>query len=196
MEKNQQTNNVNIVSNDDKLKDLILQKGKLYSLNDFDVIRQLGNGAYAKVYLAKNKNDEKEYALKTISKASLLKEQKLYQLYLETQLMLELDNHFIAKLHGAFEESGKLILVMDIYKNGDLFDFISINSKNFNNKLIYFAIFFFIFIENLHMNVVKHISAQIVLALKYLREKRVCHRDLKPENIMLDENFDIKFVSK
>lgn len=46
------------------------------------------------------------------------------------------------------------------------------------------------------MNVVKHISAQIVLALKYLREKRVCHRDLKPENIMLDENFDIKLVSK
>lgn len=129
MEKNLQSNNANINSQDDNLKDLILQKGKVFTLNDFDVIKQLGNGAYAKVYLAKNKNDEKDYALKTISKSSLLKEQKLYQLYLETELMLSLDNYFIAKLHGAFEENGKLILVMDIYKNGDLFDFISINSK-------------------------------------------------------------------
>lgn len=98
-------------------------------MNDFDVIRQLGNGAYAKVYLAKNKNDQKEYALKTISKNSLVKEQKLYQLHLETDLMLDLDYYFIAKLYGAFEENGKLILVMDIYRNGDLFDFISLNSK-------------------------------------------------------------------
>jgi serine/threonine protein kinase len=49
--------------------------------------------------------------------------------------------------------------------------------------------------ENLHISIVKHISAQIVNALCYCKTLNICHRDLKPENIMLDSNFDIKMVS-
>lgn len=52
------------------------------------------------------------------------------------------------------------------------------------------------YLEILDLKIVKHITAQIVIALDYLRKNKLCHRDLKPENIMLDENFDIKLVSK
>ena len=46
----------------------------------------------------------------------------------------------------------------------------------------------------MHINIVKHIAAQIVNALDYCKTYNICHRDLKPENIMLDDNFDIKIV--
>ena len=117
----------------DKLeKQKILSNGKKFCLSDFEVLKELGSGAYAKVYLANHIKENRQYALKTISKYSICKENKLYQIHLETDLMLMLDNPFIAKLYGAFEENNKLILVMDLYQNGDLFDFISANSKILN----------------------------------------------------------------
>lgn len=111
------------------VEDIILKKGKEFKLSDFDIIKELGHGAYAKVYLATYKEDKKEYALKVIQKYNIVKENKLYQIHLESDLLLILNDEYFAKLYGAFEENKKLILVMDYYKNGDLFDFISLNSK-------------------------------------------------------------------
>lgn len=134
MEKNTEDSEVvysnqKIKSNVDKLENHVLLKGNNYSYNDFEIIKELGHGAYAKVYLARYKIDNKEYALKTISRHSILKEGKLYQVFFETDLLLMLNNFFIAKIHGAFEEGNKMFIVMDYYKNGDLFDLIAVNSK-------------------------------------------------------------------
>ena len=41
---------------------------------------------------------------------------------------------------------------------------------------------------------VKHITAEIVNTLAYLREMKILHRDLKPGNIVLDGNFHIKLI--
>ena len=38
-------------------------------------------------------------------------------------------------------------------------------------------------------------AAQIVHTLEYLQKKEIMHRDLKPQNLMLDDNYNIKFVS-
>jgi len=130
MEKNQESNN--FIKKDSKP---LLKKGKEFKLSDFDILKELGNGAYAKVYSARSKdeNDIKEYALKAFNKTSLIREAKLYQVFVEAELMLFMKNDYIAKIYGAFEENKKCILVMDIFKNGDLFDFISANSKFYFN---------------------------------------------------------------
>lgn len=49
-------------------------------------------------------------------------------------------------------------------------------------------------IEPLKYEIVRHLSSQIIVALKYLRSQNICHRDLKPENIVLDSDFKIKII--
>ena len=40
----------------------------------------------------------------------------------------------------------------------------------------------------------KNFTAQIVMALQYLREQQVIHRDLKPGNIVLDSQYHVKLI--
>lgn len=40
----------------------------------------------------------------------------------------------------------------------------------------------------------KHITAEIIVALEYLRENQIVHRDLKPGNIVLDGSYHIKLI--
>lgn len=35
---------------------------------------------------------------------------------------------------------------------------------------------------------VRHLAAQLVMALGYLHSNQIVHRDLKPENVLMDEN--------
>lgn len=37
-------------------------------------------------------------------------------------------------------------------------------------------------------------TAEIVLALEYLRKMQIIHRDLKPGNIVLDQNYHVKLI--
>ena len=43
-------------------------------------------------------------------------------------------------------------------------------------------------------NVVKFLSAQILIALGYLHANKIVHRDLKPENVLMDEDGYIKLA--
>lgn len=100
-----------------------------FCFSDFTIIKELGKGAYAKLYLAIYISSGKQFALKCIDKKMMIKEDKLYQVYIELELLQSLESPFIAKAYGGFEENDKLFIVLDYYDNGDLFDFIRLNSK-------------------------------------------------------------------
>ena len=105
-------------------------KDKNYSLKDFKILQEVGRGSYANIYKAHLLEDkEKIYALKVINKELLEKEKKLHHFYIEYSILKDLNHPFIAKTHAIFEESKKLIILMDYYENGDLFDFVKYNSK-------------------------------------------------------------------
>ena len=36
--------------------------------------------------------------------------------------------------------------------------------------------------------------AEMVIALRYLREQQIIHRDLKPGNIVIDKNYHLRLV--
>ena len=46
----------------------------------------------------------------------------------------------------------------------------------------------------LTLQLARHFTAEIIMALDYLRQKQVVHRDLKPGNVVLDKDLHVKLI--
>ena len=171
----------------DEIELLIPFKSKNeYKKDDFEVISLSGKGAYATVLQVKLKTDieqenenkhkkEKFYAIKVIDISSLKKVNKLYQVYLESQILNELNSPFIVKIYGTFNTKKKMYMVMDYLSNGDFASFIKMNYP-------------------LKEETIRFYSAEIVLFLEYLQSQKIVHRDLKPQNIMLNDKYHLQII--
>ena len=72
------------------------------SVDDFQVIRTLGEGAYGEVMLVRYKNENKEYAMKVLDKAHISKESKKHQVLLEKRALSLLNHPNFVKLYFSF----------------------------------------------------------------------------------------------
>ena len=149
----------------------------IYQKEDFKVISLCGKGAYGTVLQVKLKTDnsDKYYAIKVIDVNSMLRVNKLYQIYLEAEILYELNSPFIVNFYGAFEQKGKVYLIMDYISKGDFSTFLKMNHP-------------------LKDETIRFYSAEIVLFLEYLQSKKIVHRDLKPENIMIKDNYHLQVI--
>ena len=169
-----------------KPKQPLFSKGKLtiplktkheYKNEDFEIISLTGKGAYGTVLKAKLKSDSsnKLYAIKVMDIKALTHIKKLYQAYLECDILSQISNPYIVDILGAFNEHGKIYIVMEYLSKGDFSDFIRLNYP-------------------LKLDTIQFYSAEIVKCLEYLQSKNIVHRDLKPENIMMNEKWHIQFI--
>ncbi|XP_008123033.2 ribosomal protein S6 kinase alpha-2 isoform X5 [Anolis carolinensis] len=94
---------------------------------------------------------------------------------MERDILAEVNHPFIVKLHYAFQTEGKLYLILDFLRGGDLFTRLS--------KEVMFT-----------EEDVKFYLAELALALDHLHGLGIIYRDLKPENILLDEEGHIKIT--
>ena len=94
----------------------------------FEFVYMLGNGAFGKVRLYRDKNDHQIlYAIKTLKKNNIPKyEFKL--LKSEVEILSELDHPNIVNYFGTFEDDFYIHIVMEYLKGYDLFKVISIKN--------------------------------------------------------------------
>nr|XP_035978795.1 ribosomal protein S6 kinase alpha-2 [Halichoerus grypus] len=114
------------------------------------------------------------YAMKVLKKATL-KVRDRVRSKMERDILAEVNHPFIVKLHYAFQTEGKLYLILDFLRGGDLFSRLS--------KEVMFT-----------EEDVKFYLAELALALDHLHGLGIIYRDLKPENILLDEEGHIKIT--
>ncbi|XP_030233597.1 ribosomal protein S6 kinase alpha-2 isoform X2 [Gadus morhua] len=114
------------------------------------------------------------YAMKVLRKATL-KVRDRVRSKMERDILAEVNHPFIVKLHYAFQTEGKLYLILDFLRGGDLFTRLS--------KEVMFT-----------EEDVKFYLAELALALDHLHSLGIIYRDLKPENILLDEDGHIKIT--
>ncbi|XP_008686691.1 ribosomal protein S6 kinase alpha-2 isoform X1 [Ursus maritimus] len=145
--------------------------------SQFELLKVLGQGSYGKVFLVrktKGSDAGQLYAMKVLKKATL-KVRDRVRSKMERDILAEVNHPFIVKLHYAFQTEGKLYLILDFLRGGDLFSRLS--------KEVMFT-----------EEDVKFYLAELALALDHLHGLGIIYRDLKPENILLDEEGHIKIT--
>ncbi|XP_059032537.1 ribosomal protein S6 kinase alpha-2 isoform X1 [Mustela nigripes] len=145
--------------------------------SQFELLKVLGQGSYGKVFLVrktKGSDAGQLYAMKVLKKATL-KVRDRVRSKMERDILAEVNHPFIVKLHYAFQTEGKLYLILDFLRGGDLFSRLS--------KEVMFT-----------EEDVKFYLAELALALDHLHGLGIIYRDLKPENILLDEEGHVKIT--
>ena len=91
------------------------------SINDFEIIKQIGSGAFSTVSLVKNKKDNKLYALKRVELSKMMSNEKDNSLN-EIRLLASVNHkNIIAYKQSFYEEStNTLNLVLEYADGGDL----------------------------------------------------------------------------
>ncbi|KAH8660735.1 camp-dependent protein kinase A [Tricladium varicosporioides] len=152
------------------------------SVRDFDLVRTLGTGTFARVWLVRLANPAQEdrdkvYALKVLRKVEVIKLKQVDHVNHERSVLADVAGHpFITTLITTFSDHDSLYMLLDYCPGGEVFSYLR-KAKRFDE------------------NTARFYAAEIVLILEFLHEgEGVAYRDLKPENLLLDAEGHIKLV--
>ena len=165
METDEQTdqNTENFLQTVEKIVDI--NHIKKIQLEEVKLIKKIGEGGQAKVYMGEY--DNKKVAVKLMKNVD-------YKCFAHELVILALlDHENIPKFYGIIREKNVLSLV---------FEFIEGNTLD-QLKIEYFT-------TQQKYNIIY----QLASCLEYIHTKNFIHRDLKPENIMLDNQFKIHLL--
>ncbi|CAO3643930.1 unnamed protein product [Cunninghamella blakesleeana] len=144
-------------------------------VSDFEYGDILGEGSYSTVILGTDKKTNKQYAIKKLDKAHIVKNDKVKYVMIERDALSKMNHPGIVKLYWTFRDNRSLYYVLDLAPNGELYTFI--------RKMAPFDI-----------ETARFYASELLLAMEHIQNKNVIHRDIKPENILLDENMHIKIT--
>ncbi|ORY39591.1 kinase-like protein [Rhizoclosmatium globosum] len=149
---------------------------KRYCLDDFHIVRRVGRGGFAIVFLVRMKQSTGRYfALKAIRKAEVVKLKQEKQIVNEKEILKSVKHNFIVELFHTFQDTHYLYMVMEYIDGGDLFSYLRKVQKFGDEDSKFYA-------------------AEVLMSLQYLHGENVIFRDLKPENILLDMTGHVKLA--
>lgn len=137
------------------------------TIKDFDLIKVIGSGGYADVFLSRDKTNMQYAAIKIIDKGAVVEKNHQKHMILEKRISISLDFPFIASMDAAFMDNVYIYFVLPFINGGDVY--------NLLQKY-----------ERFSFEVTRFYLSQLVLALEYLHFCGVVHRDIKPENVLVE----------
>ncbi|KAJ3180087.1 hypothetical protein HDU87_002312 [Geranomyces variabilis] len=163
-------------------------------VNQYHIIKDIGSGAYGRVVLCRNEQDQRYYACKIVSKARLRKKFRwsgggrsgqggrssdsectdtdhLSSIKREVAILKKLSKHPNINALVEVLDDGKednLYMIFELCEYGPVMKLHMRDSVN-----------------PLSEDLARHYFRDVVLGLEYLHYKRIIHRDIKPENLLL-----------
>ena len=94
---------------------------KQIGLDQFNLIKVIGRGSYAKVFLVEYKKSRKCYAMKVIKKSIVDDDEDIDWVQTEKHVFEQATNHpFLVGLHSCFQTESRLFFVIEYLCGGDL----------------------------------------------------------------------------
>jgi len=141
----------------------------------FEKVGYLGKGSFGKVYLCRNINNGKLFALKSYNKYKVgSRKNGMESIISEISVLRKIEHSHVVKIFEIHETDNSIYILME-YIEGDqlvkIGDFI-MNDQDTRLKIL----------------------NQLLSTLIYVNSNQVVHRDIKPENILLTPKSEIKFI--
>ncbi|XP_057198949.1 STE20-like serine/threonine-protein kinase isoform X2 [Triplophysa rosa] len=139
----------------------------------WEIVGELGDGAFGKVYKAQNKQTGILAAAKVIDTKT---EEELEDYMVEIDILASCDHHHIVKLLDAFYYESKLWILIEFCAGGAV-DAVMLELE-----------------RSLTEPQIRVVCKQTLVALIYLHENKIIHRDLKAGNILFTADGDVKLA--
>ena len=143
-------------------------------INNYIFEREIGEGNFGKVKLAKFKPTGEEFAIKVLNKKKIKKQMKNVMLR-ENDIVTKLHHVNVVSVYKIIETEEDYFMVMEYCKLGELFDYI-VKKKKLDEEEA--SVFFY----------------QLINGVEYIHSQGYAHRDLKPENLLLTEDKVLKII--
>ena len=139
-------------------------------LGNYRLIRMLGRGGFAEVYLGEHVYLNSYAALKVLH--TVLRDEEQASFLKEAQTLVRLSHPHIVRVLDFAVEEGTPFLVMEFAPNGTLRQRHPVGTR-------------------LALDTIVHYVQQVASALHYAHNQRLIHRDVKPENMLIDAQNNI-----
>ena len=140
--------------------------------------KTLGAGAFGTAWLVRHSKTGKEYALKSLDKQTVKRQNWTSVVMREKDILASLSSSphpCVITMHNAFQTPSHLFMLMEIATGGELFTLL----EKFNRFQPEHALFY---------------AGNVVLAIGHLHKHGIIFRDLKPENLLLDGRGYLKLI--
>ncbi len=139
-------------------------------LGNYRLLRLLGRGGFAEVYLGEHLYLKRRAALKVLHTS--LEDEDIAPFLAEAQLLARLNHPHVVRVHDFAVEQGTPFLAMDYAPHG------SLRQRHPRGSCLSLAA------------TVAYVQ-QVAAALQYAQSQQVIHRDVKPENMLLGANQEV-----
>ena len=147
------------------------QREHVFTLQDFDILNELGRGAFGVVHRARSKIDGEVYVLKQIVVGGLTLPQQRHAVA-EVLHLSRINHPNITRYYASFVEGRCLYIVMEHAARGDMQALLN----RLRNKNRY-----------LHEWVIWKFCRELLQGLQHIHKMHIIHRDLKTKNIFISD---------
>lgn len=160
---------------DAREREIMRERRKRYSQNDFEPLAVIGKGAFGEVRIVRLKETGEVFAMKSMVKDSMIKKNQVAHVKAERDALANAANGWVVTLHYSFQDDDNLYLVMDFLPGGDLMTLL-------------------IKQDVLPEAAVRFYAAEAIMAIQSVHDLGYIHRDLKPDNLLLDAGGHLKLT--
>ena len=144
---------------------------KLHKVGHYLIIKPLGKGSFADVFMVKNEKTQEIMAMKRIHSEKIKKDSQLKELLDHEVKILRLCNsENITKFHAFLESDNNIYIIMEYCKDGDMKEFLKKQTK-----------------KRVSEKEATNIMKQLLKGFQELHRIGAMHRDFKPENVLIHE---------